>query len=219
VGCGAGNDVILGGTNADAIDGGDGDDFIMGSAGSDSINGDSLGLINGIQFFFDGRDVIFGGSGDDRIAAGGYMDIIHDRIGANRIDGEFGYDWHTYYESGVKTGVYADLGLLVPPVGNIFAGALDTHRQVEGLSGGAGNDQLFGDARIDLLVPPAVAIPAGAVAAVAARRRGAGSAHAGAADQRARATEPCAGDRYPCRGVIGGRGRTQRRTPEPDRCT
>ena len=165
VGCGAGNDVILGGTNADAIDGGDGDDFIMGSAGSDNITGDSLGLINGIQFFFDGRDVIFGGSGDDRIAGGGYMDIIHDRIGANRIDGEFGYDWHTYYESGVKTGVYADLGLLVPPVGNIFAGALDTHRQVEGLSGGAGNDQLFGDARIDLLVPPAVAIPAGAVAA------------------------------------------------------
>jgi outer membrane protein OmpA-like peptidoglycan-associated protein/Ca2+-binding RTX toxin-like protein len=163
--CGAGNDFVLGGTNADAISGDDGDDFIMGSAGSDNITGDSAGIINGIQFFFDGRDAIFGGSGDDRIAGGGYMDIIHDRVGANRLDGEFGYDWHTYYESGVKTGVYADLGLLVPPVGNIFAGALDTHRQVEGLSGGAGNDQLFGDARIDLLVPPAAAIPAGAVAA------------------------------------------------------
>jgi Ca2+-binding RTX toxin-like protein len=163
--CGAGNDFILGGTNADAISGDDGDDWIMGSAGSDLITGDSLGLINGIQFAFDGRDVIFGGSGDDRIAGGGYMDIIHDRIGANRIDGEFGYDWHTYYEGGVKTDVYADLGLLVPPVNNIFAGALDTHRQVEGLSGGAGNDQLFGDARIDLLVPPVAVIPVGSVAA------------------------------------------------------
>jgi Ca2+-binding RTX toxin-like protein/outer membrane protein OmpA-like peptidoglycan-associated protein len=163
--CAAGNDFILGGTNADAISGDDGDDWIMGSAGSDLITGDSLGLINGVQFAFDGRDVIFGGSGDDRIAGGGYMDIIHDRIGANRLDGEFGYDWHTYYEGGVKTDVYADLGLLVPPVNNIFAGALDTHRQVEGLSGGAGNDQLFGDARIDLLVPPAAAIPAGSVAA------------------------------------------------------
>ena len=163
--CGSGNDVILGGTNADAISGDDGDDLIMGSAGADLITGDSLGLINGVQFAFDGRDVIFGGSGDDRIAAGGYMDVIHDRIGANRLDGQFGYDWHTYYEGGVKTGVYADLGLLVPPVNNIFAGALDTHRQVEGLSGGAGNDQLFGDARIDLLVPPAAAIPAGSVAA------------------------------------------------------
>ena len=165
VACGAGNDFILGGSNADAISGDDGDDWIMGSAGSDGITGDSAGIINGIQFFFDGRDVIFGGSGDDRIAGGGYMDIIHDRVGANRIDGEFGYDWHTYYDSGVKTGVYADLGLLVPPVGNIFVGALDRHRQVEGLSGGAGNDQLFGDDRIDLLVPPAVVIPVGAVAA------------------------------------------------------
>jgi len=163
--CGAGLDFILGGAGADAISGDDGDDWIMGSAGSDLITGDSAGLINGIQFFFDGRDVIFGGSGDDRIAGGGYMDIIHDRVGANRLDGEFGYDWHTYYESGVKTGVYADLGLLVPPVGNIFAGAQDTHTQVEGLSGGAGNDQLFGDARINLLVPPPVALPAGAVAA------------------------------------------------------
>ena len=163
--CGSGNDVILGGTNADAISGDDGDDLIMGSAGADLITGDSLGLINGVQFAFDGRDVIFGGSGDDRIAAGGYMDVIHDRIGANRLDGQFGYDWHTYYEGGVKTGVYADLGLLVPPVNNIFAGALDTHRQVEGLSGGAGNDQLFGDARIDLLVPPAAVIPVGSVAA------------------------------------------------------
>lgn len=69
--CAAGNDFILGGTNSDAISGDDGDDWIMGSAGSDLITGDSLGLINGIQFVFDGRDVIFGGSGDDRIAGGG----------------------------------------------------------------------------------------------------------------------------------------------------
>jgi Ca2+-binding RTX toxin-like protein len=69
--CGAGLDFILGGAGADAISGDDGDDWIMGSAGSDSITGDSAGLINGIQFFFDGRDVIFGGSGDDRIAGGG----------------------------------------------------------------------------------------------------------------------------------------------------
>jgi Ca2+-binding RTX toxin-like protein len=101
--CGAGLDFILGGAGADAISGDDGDDWIMGSAGSDLITGDSAGIINGVQFFFDGRDVIFGGSGDDRIAGGGYMDIIHDRVGANRIDGEFGYDWHTYYDSGVKT--------------------------------------------------------------------------------------------------------------------
>ena len=163
--CGSGNDLILGGANADAIIGDDGDDYIMGSAGNDLIDGDSVGLIDGIQFPFDGRDVIFGGSGDDRIAGGGYMDIIHDRIGANRINGEFGYDWHTYYEDGVKTSVYADLSLQVPPVNNIFAGFLDLHLQIEGLSGGAGNDQLFGDARIDLLVPPAVNIPAGAVPA------------------------------------------------------
>ena len=163
--CGSGNDLILGGANADAIIGDDGDDYIIGSAGNDLIDGDSVGLIDGIQFPFDGRDVIFGGSGDDRIAGGGYMDIIHDRIGANRINGEFGYDWHTYYEDGVKTSVYADLSLQVPPVNNIFAGFLDLHLQIEGLSGGAGNDQLFGDARIDLLVPPAVNIPAGAVPA------------------------------------------------------
>jgi outer membrane protein OmpA-like peptidoglycan-associated protein/Ca2+-binding RTX toxin-like protein len=164
VNCGAGNDFIIGGAGADAVNGDDGDDWIMGSAGNDVLLGDSLGLINGIQYAFDGRDVIFGGSGDDTIGGGGFMDIIHDRVGANGIDGGFGYDWHTYYQSGVRTGVYADLELLVPPIGNIFAGALDTHVQIEGLSGGAGNDQLFGDTRIDLLVPPPVAIPVGAVA-------------------------------------------------------
>ena len=164
VNCGPGNDLAIGGAGGDAVNGDDGDDFIMGSAGNDVLLGDSLGLINGIQYAFDGRDAIFGGSGDDSIGGGGFMDIIHDRVGANAIDGGFGYDWHTYYDKGVTTGVFSDLSLLVPPIGNIFAGALDTHVQIEGLSGGAGNDQLFGDTRVDLLVPPAVAIPVGAVA-------------------------------------------------------
>jgi Ca2+-binding RTX toxin-like protein len=164
VNCGPGNDLAIGGAGGDAVNGDDGDDYIMGSAGNDVLLGDSLGLINGIQYAFDGRDAIFGGSGDDSIGGGGFMDIIHDRVGANGIDGGFGYDWHTYYDKGVTTGVFSDLSLLVPPIGNIFAGALDTHVQIEGLSGGAGNDQLFGDTRTDLLVPPAVAIPVGAVA-------------------------------------------------------
>jgi hypothetical protein len=75
-----GDDVIVGGGNAQAIDGGAGNDVICGKGGDDNIRGGS------------GNDKIDGGGGDDKIYGEGGNDQIHGGDGNDRMDGGDGSD-------------------------------------------------------------------------------------------------------------------------------
>ncbi|HWS35190.1 MAG TPA: calcium-binding protein, partial [Actinoplanes sp.] len=71
---GSGNDVITGGSAADAIYGGAGNDSIHGHAGNDAIYGDAG---NDTIHGYDGNDAIYGGAGNDTIHGHGGNDSLY----------------------------------------------------------------------------------------------------------------------------------------------
>lgn len=140
---GDGNDVFLGGAGRTNLFGGEGDDWIQGGSHADLLQGD-----NADQFQADvigGNDVVIGGGGDDDIEGEGGDDIlVGQRHGTDRHLGNMGWDWITYY--GETEGVDADFlfTLLQRPDVNAVRDRFD---QLEGLSGGAGDDVLRGPNR------------------------------------------------------------------------
>jgi len=116
-----GDDVLLGGDGHDRLDGGDGNDSASGGAGSDTLRG---GL---------GDDDLSGDAGEDLFVAEAAPD------GADDMRGGSGYDAVTYAARGgavqVTLGGGADDGA---------AGEGDDVSRVQGVSGGAGADQLVG---------------------------------------------------------------------------
>jgi Ca2+-binding RTX toxin-like protein len=77
---GAGNDSIVGSSNADTITGNAGNDSINGGSGADSITGgDGNDTINGET----GSDVITGGAGNDSITAGDGNDNLDGGVGSD----------------------------------------------------------------------------------------------------------------------------------------
>lgn len=77
---GAGDDVIYGGNGNDNIEGGTGDDILFGGQGGDDIFGG------------DGDDEIFGENGDDTLNGGSGDDTITDGLGDDIVDGGQGFD-------------------------------------------------------------------------------------------------------------------------------
>ena len=158
---GAGNDFIVAGADGGSeVFGGTGDDFILGSRTTERILGNEgndwieMGTFDGAPgdnfdeiFARDeivGHDVFLGdGSTDEFIGEGG-DDIFVGSAGVNKLEGMSGFDWATYKDN--PSGVTADLLLnafdefpLPPPLS-----ALDQYGNVEGLSGTAFNDTLYG---------------------------------------------------------------------------
>ena len=98
----------------------------------------------------------FNGGGKDDIIGGGDSSLLtttpDTAVGGN------GFDWITYttgtYGLG-KTGVNADLSLGARAPGDLVQAAMDIFPDgdVEGLSGGTGNDTLAGDLRTTLVNP------------------------------------------------------------------
>ena len=132
---GAGDDFIRGVvTNGGGQLGGDGNDWIQGGGGG---NGD-----NGAPDTDDvaGHDVFVGDGADDRSTGEGGDDIFVGSAGLDRLFGGSGFDWATY-KNGNGNGVNVDLNanalVPVPVIAQRFL-------QIEGLSGSAGDDQLFG---------------------------------------------------------------------------
>ena len=85
------------------------------------------------------------GSTDEFIGEGG-DDIFVGSAGINKLEGMSGFDWATYKDNRRRGGHWADLLLnafdefpLPPPLS-----ALDQYGNVEGLSGTAFNDTLYG---------------------------------------------------------------------------
>lgn len=108
---GGGNDVVLGSTGRDTIDGGIGNDTLFGNDGDDRLSGAS------------GNDVLYGESGNDRLYAGTGSDSMFGGAGNDRLYVDPNDD-----SNGFSTGAYdsanggADIDTLV--ITNADAGSL-----------------------------------------------------------------------------------------------
>ena len=84
-----GNDLILGTSGSDTIDGRSGDDCIVGGGGDDSLsggNGDDviLGGDGADQLYGDNKDdTLYGGSGDDLLDGGNKTDVCYGEAGTD----------------------------------------------------------------------------------------------------------------------------------------
>jgi Ca2+-binding RTX toxin-like protein len=132
---GDGNDYVEGGIGNDTIDAGAGDDYVYGSDGDDVIHGGAGddGLGSGLCDGGCGTG-LYGGSGNDKIYGDDGRDIVDGQAGDDEIHGGAGDD-----------GVNPDFDIFIFPVGQgISASQL-------GLSGGDGNDTIYGDDGIDVI--------------------------------------------------------------------
>ncbi len=177
---GAGKDFIIAGSDGvSEVFAGTGDDFILGSRtterilgneGSDWIEegtfdgapGDNFDEIFANDLIL-GHDVFLGdGSTDESIGEGG-DDIFVGSAGVNKMDGMSGFDWATYKmnpqvvspEGQPSFGVHADLLLDALDAGPVppDQATLDQYNFVEGLSGSAFDDWLFGSEETDAEIP------------------------------------------------------------------
>jgi Ca2+-binding RTX toxin-like protein len=123
----AGNDSLVGGTNADVISGLDGNDTLIGDFGSDSLVGGS------------GHDSLDGGLGNDTLEGGEGNDILTDIQGNNLLDGGNGADTLT-----ATSGVTSQHTLLGGN-GNDYLSAAG---QALYLDGGDGSDNLSASGQI-----------------------------------------------------------------------
>ncbi len=123
-----GNDVILGTSASETIDGLDGHDFICGGGGDDIIHGG-----NGWDWISggDGNDIIYAGANSDRVFGGGGDDEIYGSWGNDRLYGQGGND-KIYGEQGND---------------KLYGGS-----QNDSLDGGPGSDRMWGEAGDDLVL-------------------------------------------------------------------
>ncbi|PVE23197.1 hypothetical protein DC522_17080 [Microvirga sp. KLBC 81] len=131
---GAGDDILAGRSGHDTMYGGSGNDTIWADEGRDFADGGS------------GQDLIFGQGGDDTLYGGDDSDHILGGAGADYLDGGTGTDTLDYGDA--TTGVYVNLGTNAV-YGGIAAG--DVIRNFENVLGGAGSDQLYGNALNNVL--------------------------------------------------------------------
>lgn len=84
-----GDDVLIGGSQADVIDGGNGDDCLHGESGDDTIHsGDGHDYIDGGW----GDDIVYAGAGNDWVWGGFGNDILLGQSGNDRLFGGWGRD-------------------------------------------------------------------------------------------------------------------------------
>ena len=140
---GTGNDFILGSKTTEQSLGGEGHDWIEVGAWTGAV-GDNFDD----QFAADtviGHDVFLGSGGFDEFIGEGGDDIWVGSPGRGKFDGMSGFDWTTYKDD--TFGSNQDLlrqhfdALPLPPPD----AALDEFAFVEGVSGSAFDDQIFGD--------------------------------------------------------------------------
>jgi Ca2+-binding RTX toxin-like protein len=168
---GSGDDLLVGYTGVDRLYGGPGNDTIRGAGEADYLYGEdgvdtvsfddgrSAGVTaslattrsseNDFLFTFERlvgspfADVLAGSAGPDQLIGGAGDDTLQGLEGADTIDGGTGTDAASYEER--ATGISASLdGSLANADGDVFAA-------IEDLRGGAGGDQLTGDAGVNRL--------------------------------------------------------------------
>ena len=119
----AGSDRLYGGVGADTVRGGDGDDQLYGGAGGDTLYGDA------------GEDQLYGEAGEDFLYGGIGNDVLIAGLGVvNRLDGEEGDDRLVGSDEGTDDPNLND---------TVYFGDI--------LSGGPGNDEIFGLGGADIV--------------------------------------------------------------------
>lgn len=156
----SGNNTLTGGDGADVLQGGDGNDYLNGGNGDDSLNGG-----NGVDYLsgVDGADKLTGGSGDDTLVGGNGDDnasggtgsdtYLFANAGNSEVDtvselaGE-GIDTLSFagMTSAVTALLSSDDALAQMTNRRVVTGASEQADNFENLTGGSGNDILFGNA-------------------------------------------------------------------------
>lgn len=134
-----GDDVLVGGSEADEIHGGNGNDYIRGSDGDDYLRGyageDQLYGDGGNDYLKGdlGHDQLFGAGGNDYLTGGPGADVLYGNSGNDQLDGNDGHD-RLYGGAGDD---------------RLSGGNGDDYFRGEGgadiLDGNFGNDELYGD--------------------------------------------------------------------------
>jgi Ca2+-binding RTX toxin-like protein len=140
---GIGNDWVRGSTDNDTLSGDDGNDWLEGSEGADLVDGDVVGPA-GVTLAFPGNDILIGNSGNDLLTGFDGADIYVPGDGTDLNTGGLGFDWVTYFNDGQTGGVNEDLSNFAPAPGLVLANLADQFQEIEGLSGGSGDDILGG---------------------------------------------------------------------------
>jgi Ca2+-binding RTX toxin-like protein len=140
---GIGNDWVYGSSDNDILSGDDGNDWLEGGEGADLVDGDVVGPA-GVTLAFPGNDILIGNSGNDLLSGFDGADIFVPGDGTDLNTGGLGFDWVTYYNDGQVGGVNEDLSNFAPAPGLVLANLADQFQEIEGLSGGEGDDILSG---------------------------------------------------------------------------
>ncbi|NBZ89921.1 M10 family metallopeptidase C-terminal domain-containing protein [Stagnihabitans tardus] len=161
----AGNDTVQGGLGLDTLDGGTNTDTLDYSDKTTEV----VALLNGSTFFavtvggviedqIRNFENLIGGSGNDRLVGDGQANLIEAGAGNDKMQGLGGADT---FDGGTGADLvsFSDktLAVSVTLAGSAFADVSvggtveDRLRNVEDLTGGAGNDSLTGDALANLL--------------------------------------------------------------------
>jgi VCBS repeat-containing protein len=130
---GGGNDTIIGGNRNDIINGGEGDDRIIGGAGDDVIDGGNntaVGFTRPLNPTSDGAAAILASvHGGDTADYSGSTNAIYANLGGDAVTWPVNIAGHTATGDGT-----------------------DTLTNIENVTGGAGNDVIFGDSSDNILV-------------------------------------------------------------------
>ena len=121
-------------------------DTFLGTPGNDVLRGDAAD--NDIQGLA-GADVLSGDAGDDKLAGGAGNDSLIGGTGKDVIDGGADIDTAVYNDK--ATAVSVTLSGATNAIVSVGGIAEDTLRNVENLTGGAGNDRLTGDSLANTL--------------------------------------------------------------------
>ncbi|WP_332822146.1 type I secretion C-terminal target domain-containing protein, partial [Pseudomonas sp.] len=125
---------LMGGSGNDQLAGDDQANYLAGDAGNDMLQGGA------------GGDVLLGGLGDDVLSGGEDDDVLVGDAGSDQLLGGEGVDVADYSADTAGVSVNLETGI---GEGGLADG--DTYDSIEGILGGAGDDQLSGDTQANYL--------------------------------------------------------------------
>ncbi len=145
------NDTLFGTAYADEIHGGFGADVLFGYAGNDRLFGEA------------GNDTLNGGIGDDVLDGGTGNDLLIGGAGADAFIGGGGFDTVSYASAGTAVSINVAVGGAIGDaqgdtfngidkfIGSSFSDTLVADDSGVAINGGAGNDDIWGGAGLDVL--------------------------------------------------------------------
>jgi hypothetical protein len=128
------DNIIVGDNDNESMRGFEGNDVLVGNNGNDTLNGG------------EGNDLLIGGSGNDSLTGDNGNDLLQGGAGTDSLDGGNGFDIVDF--SDVAAGPANGITIALDASGNSTAsgGSDDRLFGIEGVIGGAGNDNFAGNA-------------------------------------------------------------------------